>query len=67
MSTLITSLALVQQQKPASEPSPFSLKMILANLPHDPASVIALVLCVAAVGMVVWAGHRKPKGEASEE
>ncbi|MCG6956349.1 MAG: hypothetical protein LJF04_10215 [Gemmatimonadetes bacterium] len=67
MSTLIASLALVQQQKPAAQPSPFSLKMILANLPHDPASVIALILCVAAVGLVVWAGHRKPKDEAPQK
>lgn len=66
MSTLVTSLALAQQSKSA-QPSNFSLKTILANVPHDPASVVALVLCVAVVGVVLWAGHRKPKDESPQE
>jgi hypothetical protein len=65
MSALVTSLALIQQSK-NTQPSNFSLKGILANVPHDPASVVALVLCVAVVGVVLWAGHRKPKDESAE-
>jgi hypothetical protein len=65
MSTLITPLALALQSKPA-QPSGFSLKMILANVPHDPASLVALALCVGAVVLVLWAGHRQPKDESPE-
>ncbi|MCG6990110.1 MAG: hypothetical protein LJF06_18355 [Gemmatimonadetes bacterium] len=65
MSTLVTSLALIQQSK-STQPSNFSLKMILANVPHDPASIVALVLCVGVVAVVLWAGHRKPKDESPE-
>lgn len=65
MST-VTALALIQQST-TTQPSDFSLKGILANIPHDPASLVALVLCVAVIAWVLWAGHRKPKDEAPEE
>lgn len=69
MHTLITSLAVLQQggQQASNQPSSFSLKMVLANLPHDPASVIVLALSAAAVAWVIWAGHRKPKDPSPEE
>lgn len=64
--SILPSLALIPQAK-TTAPSAFSLKAILGNIPHDPASVVALVLCVAVVAVVLWAGHRKPKDESPEE
>ena len=37
---------------------------ILARLPTDPASILTLLLLVAAAGLVVWFG--RPKGDKAK-
>lgn len=66
MSTLVASLAFALQSAKPAKSSGFSMKMILGSMPHDPASIVALVLCVVAVAAVLWAGHRKPKDGPAE-
>lgn len=40
--------------------SGLSVSGILANLPHDPATIFVLVLLVAAIGGVVWVSRPQP-------
>ena len=42
----------------------YKFQSIIRNLPTDPASLFVIVLVVAGVGWVVWAGRRRGKPSA---
>jgi len=61
ISRVIPTLAVTVQDTAGG----FSMRHIIDTLPTDPASIITLVIAAGAVGLVIWAGKGKRRGDGT--